>query len=77
MSCTTCPKGFYCPSNATTCPKPCSPGSYSNDTGAIMCKECPAGSKCANATLEPEDCPDGSWSDGGSTTCSLCPPGYG
>ena len=73
--CTPCPRGSYCPTNATTCPKPCARGYYSNTTGAKECTACEAGFKCSNSSLTPVECEDGRYSLGATSECTICPAG--
>jgi len=36
---------------------------------------CPAGKECLDPGLEPKDCPNGTFSGGGTNVCELCPQG--
>ncbi|XP_074972517.1 uncharacterized protein LOC142067604 [Phalacrocorax aristotelis] len=58
-----CPPGFYCPEGSES-PIPCSPGSFSSDSGkwkSTDCQLCPAGYFCTGS---------------GAHTAELCPAGY-
>jgi hypothetical protein len=53
-----CPVGHYCPLG-TDDPIPCADGTYMDETGAAVCKVCPAGRKCSSAVRTDlyQDCP--------------------
>ena len=71
--CSTCPLGYYCPTNSTSEPIPCPDLTYTNQTGSFFCQPCPGGHQCSrNAT--PEACADGYYACSGS--CFPCPAGY-
>ena len=42
-----CPVESHCPVGSAA-PVACTPGSYSNNTGAAVCDVCPAGSHCVD-----------------------------
>lgn len=79
-ACTTCPIGHYCPADgsksmaykAMACPD----GQYQDEPGQTSCKECTAGSSCADKSMKPVDCQPGTFSLAGATACSPCPAGF-
>ena len=72
-ACLPCQPGSYCPSGQpiTLCPA----GSYSNTNGTSKCLDCPEGSACSLGTIQPEVCPQFTYSAKGQSSCSPCPPG--
>jgi hypothetical protein len=76
MSCSDCPKGFYCPKIELPSPIACPNGTYSVSTGAVKCLECPPGMKCLYGDQSPLACNNGTYSTGGSVQCTPCPTGY-
>jgi hypothetical protein len=76
ISCSDCPKGFYCPKNKLSSPIFCPNGTYSDSTGAVECVECPPGKSCVYGHQSPLECDNGTYSTGGSVRCTLCPAGY-
>ena len=79
---TPCDKGYYCPLGSTG-PQttPCPEGTFRDETGAGVdtdCDECPAGSYCPLATINPEICPQGYYCEAGVSVAVQCPEGtYG
>ncbi|KAK2153848.1 hypothetical protein LSH36_283g03001 [Paralvinella palmiformis] len=58
-----CPVGMHCP-NGSEIYKECSPGYYTNTSGAIICDVCPRGYYClpvqpSNVTMNVQPCPAG------------------
>lgn len=70
-----CPPGHYC-SNGII--QPCPPGTYGLTAGLLSKKctgVCPAGFRCPEKSIEPIRCEVGSYSTGGTSTCTPCPGG--
>ena len=76
MTCSDCPKGFYCPQAELSSPIACPNGTYSVSIGAKRCLECPAGNSCMYSDQSPVECKNGTYSTGSSLHCSPCPAGY-
>ncbi|KAG8756404.1 hypothetical protein FRC12_010589 [Ceratobasidium sp. 428] len=74
-SCTKCPAGSYCNSDATCAPSQCQPGRYSPAAGASDCLECPAGTYINNyGSTSCCNCCAGSFNSATSQThCQACP----
>jgi hypothetical protein len=80
--CRNCDLGYACSPGATSSNPPgdvCSPGKFSNVSGAVSCKNCSAGFACplpegtvAGAQL----CQAGQFSVGGQAVCTPCWPGF-
>nr|XP_054760934.1 uncharacterized protein LOC129267226 [Lytechinus pictus] len=75
-ACQDCPVGFYCPFDGLLEPIGCIDGTFSNETNAISCMVCPAGSECLDHFSTPSPCSSSYYSLGGNTTCTICPAGY-
>lgn len=86
ITCSACPTNSFCQAGVlTSCPTHstslassslisqcnCDPGYFR--TNLFQCVLCPAGSRCSSNQLSV--CPAGSYSDPGSTDCTLCPIG--
>ncbi|XP_062603182.1 uncharacterized protein LOC134264959 [Saccostrea cucullata] len=75
-----CPRGMHCP-NGSEIYKECTPGTYTNQTGASSCDTCPNGFYCLpvqpdNATLNAQSCPEGYFCPAGTGINWLsCPSG--
>ncbi|KAF3692794.1 Sushi, von Willebrand factor type A, EGF and pentraxin domain-containing protein 1 [Channa argus] len=69
-----CPAGHFCPMGSSS-PVVCPDGTFSNSTGADMCKDCPPGTYCLSEQgVQP--CPAGHYCLGGGVESILpCPPG--
>ena len=76
MTCSDCPKGFYCPESQLSSPIACPNSTYSVLTSAKKCLECPPGKWCLYSDQSPVECENGSYSTGGSARCTSCPAGY-
>jgi len=72
--CINCQQGYFCQGNGYS-PVPCSPGSYSNKNGSILCEICPEGYYCPFMTIEPIICPEQYYAPKGFTACAPCPSG--
>ena len=79
----TCDAGYYCPEGTKTATQfPCSPGYYSELTGAhsvMTCKHCGVNYECPDyAMTTPTQCVDGYYNDATTTAirCEICPAGY-
>ncbi|KAJ8368244.1 hypothetical protein SKAU_G00082720 [Synaphobranchus kaupii] len=77
--CQFCPEGYYC-LEGTSKPAPCPPTTFRRLKGgqqAQDCITCPAGYSCPHpATISPQTCGAGSYSDEGSVECSPCLQGH-
>lgn len=72
QTCTLCPAGTYCPSEATELPLPCSSGQFASP-GAMECSLCPVGHFCPDVQLPPQACPVGMYNSfAGQVRCILC-----
>ncbi|CAM9131044.1 unnamed protein product, partial [Ectocarpus fasciculatus] len=75
-----CPVGHFC-GQQTDVPSPCEDGTYMDDTGATVCKQCPIGYYCAKhiSTSNFTDCPQGYYCPAGTgPSWEPCPVGkYG
>ena len=76
MNCSTCPKGFKCPTKGLMAPQPCALGTYQNNEGQSTCIDCPAGMYCNDTRTVSVSCPSGMYSESGSSICIECPAGY-
>lgn len=76
VKCYECPLGASCPSSKMPTFILCVNGSYSDVTNATSCKSCPPGKKCPHPSQAPVDCPDGTFSRGGTLLCTDCPAGF-
>jgi len=74
-SCTSCPKGYQCPTQNITSPIPCPLGTYSNETNTFECLDCPAGYECSDTSKTPVECVDGTYSLSKRSECVQCPAG--
>lgn len=72
LSCSSCPIGSYCPVG-TSSPISCPAGSYSDSTGAVICKVCPPGHSCTSSAATA--CTNG-YTPGGGVACASCPAGF-
>lgn len=71
-----CPTGSFCPTGSSG-PVPCSPGSYTNTTGAAVCATCPSRYYCPTYGMSsPLPCPAGSYCPSGTASAvTNCPNG--
>ena len=76
LHCQSCPVGSHCPSSGLSVYVPCVNGTYTDSVNQSICQSCPAAKKCSNPAQPPEDCPNGTYSKGGATECTICPEGH-
>ena len=69
--CFPCPRGFYCPTNATIHGIPCD-ASSSCPEGSVFPRQCPAGYYCPLPDLQ-IPCPPGYYCPEGSVNITVCP----
>ncbi len=70
-----CPPGSYC---INSIPYLCPKGYYGDTPGlaTVDCSgHCPAGYYCPGGTVNPIECPEGSYSTGTAWNCTPCPGG--
>ena len=72
-----CPAGFKCPQGSKW-PQPCVPGTYNNESGQAVCKDCPEGFYCSGNTTSPAVCPAGYYCPKNTITefANECKAGY-
>jgi len=69
QNCMPCPKGSYCDAGVNVSIK-CPPGQYQDIERQVACRACPADYACpANGTVVPTQCPQGTVTPAGSTSC--------
>lgn len=79
--------GHACDSHASDSTRPCPSGYFAlvrtrpGVTGPLQftdmnCKIAPMGTRVIDPTTTPQDCPPGTWSPPGSTSCPPCPAGF-
>jgi hypothetical protein len=61
--------------NSTKYCLPCSPGTYSNSSGATTCDQCPLGLISGSGASHCDPCDAGSFPNITSNSCQLCPSG--
>ena len=78
LACLPCPEGAQCLTPGLSEYVPCHDGTYlSTDANNVTsCQSCPPGKRCPNPNQAPEDCPDGTYSKGGTVACTVCPGGH-
>ncbi|QRV82000.1 hypothetical protein RhiJN_10015 [Ceratobasidium sp. AG-Ba] len=75
-TCTMCPAGYYCNTDATCAPSPCDPGTYADKAGTTKCKNCQAGTfNNGYANTSCCQCCAGWYNQGdhNHTSCQQCP----
>ncbi|CAG5113265.1 Oidioi.mRNA.OKI2018_I69.chr2.g7385.t1.cds [Oikopleura dioica] len=72
-SCIPCPPGYACPNEKLQDAVRCLPGNFIQGTS---CTPCPAGSYCPSPTAGRKNCPEGTFSQAGATSCSPALPGF-
>ncbi|GMI00563.1 hypothetical protein TrLO_g8323 [Triparma laevis f. longispina] len=77
-TCTSCAIGKYSSTIQSTSCSNCPSGTYNLVEGSVTCYKCAGGQKLKDNGNGCEVCPDGTFSNPGSTTCTVCSetPGY-
>ena len=77
--CPKCLPGYFCATKKLTYPTgPCKAGHYC-PLGSVQDTQepCPSAMHCPEGSAEAKYCPDGYYTEvGSSAACELCPPGY-
>ena len=70
-----CPKGYYCLSGDIV-ERPCTPGTFNNQSGQSYCSPCPAGTYCNQMAMTAyQTCTQGNYCPAGAIRAIPCPPG--
>ena len=76
MSCSSCPIGYRCPTSTMSSPIQCVNGTYQNETGQVVCLDCPGGHSCLYPENTPIPCNSAEYSPVRVSVCLPCPSGY-